>query len=154
MRPDALALLTAAEELVSLSAGSTLTRGIGMTAALEAAGWREETLMTWRDLGSLAAEAPLLPERIIAVLGQRDSILPFATGRALAERWRLPPENLFVTGGGHFTAQTILHLDPRPLHRLVEILKALMKPQDDRRWKITLSGGGRFRELTRPDAPL
>lgn len=125
MRPDALALLTAADELVGLSARSTLTRGIGLTDALHAAGWSDAALRPWHALGALAEHAPLPPERIVAVLGTRDSILPYAAGRTLATRWRLRPENLFVTGGGHFTAQLAVALDPRPLRRLCEVLRQL-----------------------------
>jgi hypothetical protein len=40
----------------------------------------------------------------------------------LAERWRVPPENLFVRDRGHFSAAIGLGVDPAPYARMFHIL--------------------------------
>jgi hypothetical protein len=122
MRPDAVALLTVADQIDTLIAESALSAGIGMAEALERAGWSAKDLMLWQSLTQVPNGAPIPPEKIVAVLGARDTILPFASGRSLVERWRLPPENTFIGGAGHFSTPLGLAMDRRPLKRLAKIL--------------------------------
>jgi hypothetical protein len=124
MRPDAVALLTVADQIDTLMAESALTNGIGLGEALERAGWTAQHLIQWQAMTSVPSEPPLPPENVVAVLGARDTILPFASGRSLVERWRLPPKNTFIGGGGHFSTPLGLALDRRPLKRLAKILGA------------------------------
>lgn len=124
MRPDAVALLTVADQIDSLIAESALSAGIGMAEALERAGWTAKDLMLWQSLTQVPNGPPIPPENIVAVLGARDTILPFASGRSLVERWRLPPENTFIGGAGHFSTPLGLAMDRRPLKRLAKILGA------------------------------
>jgi hypothetical protein len=124
MRPDAVALLTVADQIDSLIAESSLSAGIGMAEALERAGWAAKDLIQWQGLTAVPNGPPLPPENIVAVLGARDTILPFASGRSLVERWRLPPENTFIGRGGHFSTPLGLAMDRRPLKRLAKILGA------------------------------
>lgn len=124
MRPDAVALLTVADQIDSLIAESSLSAGIGLAEALERAGWSAKDLMLWQGLTQVPDGPPIPPENIVAVLGARDTILPFASGRSLVERWRLPPENTFIGGAGHFSTPLGLAMDRRPLKRLARILGA------------------------------
>ena len=124
MRPDAVALLTVADQIDSLIAESSLSAGVGVAEALERAGWSAKDLMQWQGLTAVPNGPPLPPENIVAVLGARDTILPFASGRSLVERWRLPPENTFIGGAGHFATPLGLAMDRRPLKRLAKILGA------------------------------
>jgi hypothetical protein len=122
MRPDAVALLTVADQIDTLIAESSLSAGIGMAEALERAGWSAKDLMRWQGLTQVPDGPPIPPGNIVAVLGARDTILPFASGRSLVERWRLPPENTFIGGAGHFSTPLGLAMDRRPLKRLARIL--------------------------------
>ncbi len=122
MRPDAVALLTVADQIDSLIAESALSAGIGMAEALERAGWTAKDLMLWQSLTAVPNGPPIPPENIVAVLGARDTILPFASGRSLVERWRLPPANTFIGRAGHFSTSLGLAMDRRPLKRLAKIL--------------------------------
>jgi hypothetical protein len=124
MRPDAVALLTVADQIDALVAESSLSAGIGMAEALERAGWTAQHLMQWQGMMAVPNGPPLPPENIVAVLGARDTILPFASGRSLVERWRLPPQNTFIGGAGHFSTPLGLAMDRRPLKRLARILGA------------------------------
>ena len=124
MRPDAVALLTVSDQIDSLVAESSLSAGIGMAEALERAGWTAQHLMQWQGMTAIPDSPPLPPENIVAVLGARDTILPFASGRSLVERWRLPGKNTFIGGAGHFSTPLGLAMDRRPLKRLARILGA------------------------------
>jgi hypothetical protein len=55
-------------------------------------------------------------------LGDVDTVTPYPGGRALAETWGIPAENLFVTHRGHFSASLGLCRDSGPLDRLCSIL--------------------------------
>lgn len=122
LRPDALALLTAADDIAELAFESTLASRVGLPQALRAAGWTAADVDRWRPLTALAERAPLPPERVVMVLGEGDTVLPFDMGRRLAERWRIPGANLFIGRGGHFATQMGVAWDQRPLARLMEIL--------------------------------
>lgn len=125
MRPDAVALLTVADQIDALVAQSALTAGVGMGDAMAEAGWTADQLLRWQPLTAVPERPPLPPERIVAVLGARDTVLPYASGRSLVERWRVPEENTFIGGGGHFSTPLGLAIDRRPLRRLAQILKAI-----------------------------
>jgi hypothetical protein len=126
-RPDALFLLTAADEIADLAFASSLAERVGLPAALASAGWKEAALAEFRPITAIADQAPLEPERIVTVLGESDRILPYPMGRRLAERWRVPAANLFVGRGGHFATQVGLAWDQRPVARLAEVLRALRR---------------------------
>ncbi|MCW5774603.1 MAG: hypothetical protein KIT16_23365 [Rhodospirillaceae bacterium] len=124
MRPDAVALLTVADQIDTLIADSALSSGVGMGEALEQAGWTPQHLLEWQGMTRVTDSPPLPPEKIVAVLGARDTILPFASGRSLVERWGVPAENTFIGGAGHFATPLGLAMDRRPLKRLARILGA------------------------------
>ncbi|HEX2117297.1 MAG TPA: hypothetical protein VHM01_23065 [Alphaproteobacteria bacterium] len=122
MRPDAVVLLTATDDVARLEQASALTSGIELNAALAAAGWTEEALARWHPLVAAAPTAPLPPEAILMVLGRRDAVLPFTSGTRLAERWRLPAYGIFIAEGGHFSSQGAALLDRRLAARLGTLL--------------------------------
>lgn len=124
MRPDALLLLTTSNDVAGLAFSSSLARGIGIDKALKAAGWTIDDIDRWRPILDPAATAPLPPENIVILLGQVDDVTPFPRGLAMAEAWKVPPENLFLRPQGHFSAAVGLVRDPAPLHRLAARLKA------------------------------
>lgn len=124
MRPDALLLLTTSNDVAGLAFSSSLARGIGIDSALAAAGWTVDDIDRWRPLLDPSATAPLPPEDIVILLGQVDDVTPFSRGLAMADAWKVPPENLFLRPQGHFSAAVGLARDPAPLHRLAARLKA------------------------------
>jgi pimeloyl-ACP methyl ester carboxylesterase len=105
MQPDGALLLTTVDDVGRLEQASALTTGIGLTAALAAAGWTDNELARWHPLVATAASAALPPERIVMVLGRRDAVLPFSAGLDLARKWQVPPGNVFTAEGGHFSSQ-------------------------------------------------
>lgn len=124
MRPDALLLLTTADDVGGLAFHSSLARATGLDAALTEAGWTAADIDRWRPLTDPLPAQPLPPEDIVILLGRVDDVTPFSRGLALAERWKVPPENLFLRHQGHFSAAVGLVRDPAPLRRLAQRLKA------------------------------
>ncbi len=124
LRPDGLLLLTVCDHVDRLATDSSLMRALGLPAALAAQGWDGAALGRWRDLVD-PVEGPMVPpERIVMLLGDADDVTPYARGRAMAERWGLPEENLFIRRQGHFSAALGLLRDPAPIARLATILGA------------------------------
>lgn len=122
LQPDAMFLLTAADRLDLLTFDSALARGVGLDRALTRAGWTPELLAGLRPLTDPIRPPVMGPERVVMVLGTRDSVTPYALGAAMARLWGLPPENLFVGRRGHFSTPISVLRDQRPIDRLAEVL--------------------------------
>jgi pimeloyl-ACP methyl ester carboxylesterase len=123
-RADALILVTTTDEVSALPLQSSLARVAGLGKVLRQAGWNEDELARFAPLTDASDEAPVDPSAIVLVLGSRDDLTPIAGGRRLAEKWRVPSENLFLRKQGHFSAAIGLNADPAPFARILEILKA------------------------------
>lgn len=123
MRPDALMLLTTSDDVGGLAFHSSLARATGLDGALAAAGWTVADIDRWRVLTDPLLAQPLPPEDIVILLGRVDDVTPFPQGLALAERWKVPKENLFLRHQGHFSAAVGMVRDPAPLQRLAARLK-------------------------------
>ncbi|HET6224541.1 MAG TPA: hypothetical protein VFE11_20360 [Dongiaceae bacterium] len=121
-RPDVLFLATTTEDVGSLSFDSSIARLVRLPAAMAAAGWTRELCDRYRPLADPVGDPPLAREDIIMILGRTDDVTPFPQGLALARRWRIPAENLFLSQAGHFSAALELVRDQAPLHRLAERL--------------------------------
>jgi len=121
-RADALLLITFADRMDEVVFHSGITRSIGLPDALEAAGWTADEFEALREHAEPPADPGMPTERVVAVLGARDTVLPYRLGRALAERWNLPAANLFTYDLGHFTVPVALVRDRAPVARLRDIL--------------------------------
>jgi pimeloyl-ACP methyl ester carboxylesterase len=121
--PDALCLVATSADLVGTGVDGDLARAIGVPDRLAAAGWKRPDLEKLSVL--LAPQGPpaVDPARIVMVLGTADGVTPYPGGRMLAREWGVPPANVFASWRGHFSAGLDLYRDPRPLARLVEVMK-------------------------------
>jgi hypothetical protein len=122
-RPDAVFLGTTTEDVGGLSFDSSIAKLIGVPGVLRAAGWTQGQFDRWRPLTDPIETPPLDPRDIVMVLGTADDVTPFRQGAALAKRWQLPQESLFLRPMGHFSAALDLIRDPAPLRRLAERLR-------------------------------
>jgi pimeloyl-ACP methyl ester carboxylesterase len=122
MRPDVLMLVATTGDVAATLASGGLGKSLDMRSRLERAGWSEETIAPWMALAEPQGEPALPPERIIMALGDRDRVTPYAGGLALAERWRIPPQNRFIRPRGHFSTSLAIAERGGPLERLVEVL--------------------------------
>jgi pimeloyl-ACP methyl ester carboxylesterase len=123
-RPDALMLLTTTDRVSSLALDSALAVVAGLNVASEAAGWTPTSFLPLAKIVDAAPTPPMDPERIVLLIGERDTVTPIDGGRRLASKWQVPPENLFRRDQGHFSAAFGLGADPSPFRRISEILVA------------------------------
>src|SRR5690606_36890154 len=96
---------------------------LGLPSAVRAAGWDEAALRRILPLIAPLGACPLPAERLVMVLGASDDLVPYAGGAALARRWAVPPENLFVRPQGHFSVSLGLMSDAAPIDRLLILLR-------------------------------
>ena len=122
MRPDAALLVTTSASLMSVTMEGSLTRALGIPGLLRDAGWDEAALARWMPLLQPGPTPGIAPERIVALLGSRDEITPYASGMDLMRAWNVPPGNLFMPRRGHFSAALGLYHDPAPFDRLRAVL--------------------------------
>jgi hypothetical protein len=125
-RPDVLFLITTSDSVSALAVESSISRQVGLPAALQAAGWNEANLNAFASLTDPGLMAPLPPSNIIMVLGRADNVTPCKRGASLAEHWNLPGRNLFLYNRGHFSVPVGMFRDQEPFERLAERLQ--LKP--------------------------
>jgi hypothetical protein len=123
-RADALFLVGTSDRLDRIAFESTLTRALGLDAALRAKGWTAESLRRLGPLTNPEGEPAIARESIFAVLGTADDVTPFDGGAALAARWGVPAENQFHRPQGHFSLSQGLIPDNAPLLRFARHLHA------------------------------
>jgi len=123
MRPDALFLVATSGDVVNAAAEGGLGRALGAPEQLASRGWTTERLARWRPLFDPVGSPAVEPGRIVMVLGAEDVVTPFEGGVALAARWKVPRQNIFVRRQGHFSVALGLSRRTDPLRRLVELLR-------------------------------
>jgi len=121
-RPNALFLVTTSARVATLGFESELAQSVGVTRALEEAGWTFDRMSELSALADPGLVAPLQPHDIVMVLGHADRVTPIRRGIQLAEHWRIPAENLFLYQRGHFSVPLGLLRDQRPLDRIARRL--------------------------------
>jgi len=123
MRPDALFLVAPSRSLIAVTFEGSLTRALGVPAAIRAGGWSIEDLDRWRPLLE-PVEAPAVPpERTLVVIGRTDDVTLTAGGEALVQAWGLPEENVFRARAGHFSTSLGLARNTGPFQRLLRVLR-------------------------------
>jgi hypothetical protein len=122
-RPDALLLIATSGDVVEAGAGGSLGVALGAPPRLDEAGWTAEKLARWRPLLEPSLPPAIDPDRILMVLGEADDLTPYRGGAALAERWRVPPKNIFARHQGHFSVALDLTRRSAPLMRLAAMLR-------------------------------
>jgi pimeloyl-ACP methyl ester carboxylesterase len=122
-RPDALFLIATSGDFIDASLTGSLGRGLGTRTQLQSHGWTADRMKRWAPLLEPQDQPVVPPENIIMVIGTGDDVTPFSGGLALASRWALPSENLFLRSQGHFSLSLVLEHDMEPLNRLAAIIK-------------------------------
>lgn len=124
LQPDALLLITHCGKHEDAVLRGRLGKIWGIRAEAERLGWTEAKLHEYLSLlDPDPARAPVVPpEKIVSVLGSRDTVTPFDSGLALLDAWGVPAENCFVWRRGHFSVPLTLMRDKRPLERFRKIV--------------------------------
>lgn len=101
LRPDAVLLCASGFYPERIIRKSSLSRGLGISKALAAAGWTRSGIDGLSVLYHPPADIALDPSRIIAVLGRSDTIVPYRYGLDMVKAWRLPEQNIITWNTGH-----------------------------------------------------
>jgi len=117
LQPDALLLITPCGRLEDAAIEGSFARIWGTTDAAGAMGWSPVLRSKWLSLIDPARPPVVPPERIVTVLGERDQVTPFASGRALVEKLQIPGANVFCWPLGHFSIPINMVRDTAPLAR-------------------------------------
>ncbi|MDE0060469.1 MAG: hypothetical protein OXI22_20290 [Defluviicoccus sp.] len=126
VRPDALFLVTHCGHHEDAALRGSMARLWGVADAIAARGWTRDEAVRWLPLLDPQGGPPAMdPENIVTVLGSRDTVTPFATGKALIDDWRVPAENRFIWRRGHFSVPLQMMRDRTPLDRLKQLLERL-----------------------------
>ena len=126
LQPDALFLVTHCGRHEDAAQRGRLADVWGLPEAVAEAGWTEDRLHRWLPLLDPRDGPPAVaPENIVTVLGSRDTVTPYATGKALIDEWRVPPGNRFIWRRGHFSVPLQMMRNRAPLRRLSERLESL-----------------------------
>ena len=123
MRPDALMLVGTTGDVVDAAMIGGLGRALGVGERLAALSWTPAMLRHWAPLLEPQTPPVMAPDAIVMVIGTSDDVTPFDGGMALARRWNLPAESLFLRRQGHFSVALGLEHDAAPLDRLATILR-------------------------------
>ncbi len=122
LRPDCGMLITTTRDVAEMASDGSLAAKISLHDRMVEAGWDGQALSGLSGLLQPSDSPGLPPEKIVMVLGAVDTVTPYPGGRALAEGWAIPAENLFVSRRGHFSTSLALCRDFRPLERLRSLL--------------------------------
>ena len=123
-RPDAALFITTTDRLEEVAWDGGFATGFGTAKAFAGVGWTRDKVAEWLPLTAPVGGPGIDPARIVMALGSADTITPYAGGAAFARRWEIPGENLFVSWQGHFSVPLGLARDPRPIERLVALLRS------------------------------
>lgn len=123
-QPDALALITFSGALHRLPLDSGLAQGAGLREAALAKGWTGEKLDEYAPFTDVSAGPGLDPANVMAVVGKKDVVTPFADAHPLLSAWGVPEENISEAAGGHFSTPMATGAEHAVLRRFVEALKA------------------------------
>jgi hypothetical protein len=121
-RPDAAMLISHSGRVEDVTFGGALAAMLGLDRALVEAGWSREGLARLSHMIDPAETPALPPARIVSALGETDRWVPYRDGLALAQRWRLPEDNLFRYPFGHLGMPVQLTRDSSPFARLRQVM--------------------------------
>jgi pimeloyl-ACP methyl ester carboxylesterase len=125
LQPDALLLITPCGRLEDAAIEGSFARIWGTSAAAGAMGWSPVLRSKW--LGLLDPDTPPVvpPERIVTVLGEKDMVTPFASGRKLISGLDITDANVFNWPRGHFSIPINMVRDSGPLNRFRELISQM-----------------------------
>ncbi|WP_419901264.1 alpha/beta hydrolase [Kiloniella sp.] len=125
LKPDALLLIGTSGNVLDVLRNGCLTEALEVPKKLHELGWKKKDYFRCLPLVQPSGHSVVSPDKIIIMLGQADTLMPYKGGLELADRWRVPPENRFLRNGkGHFSLLIDLIRDPIVLRRLVEITRS------------------------------
>jgi pimeloyl-ACP methyl ester carboxylesterase len=127
LRPDALFLVGTTADVVGAALSGGLGQALGAEAQLSALAWSPAAIQRWAPLLQPQGPPVMAADAVVMVIGTSDVVTPFDGGMALARRWAVPAENLFLRRQGHFSVALGIEHDTAPVERLVAILRRMRR---------------------------
>jgi hypothetical protein len=124
LRPDALLLVTHTGDMAAAVTEGALANLWAAPEVVKGFGWTPELARKYLTLVNPVNNMPMPPENIVSILGRRDVILPFESGRQLVARWGVPERSSFIWDRGHFSVPASLIRNTAPLDRICDIAAA------------------------------
>lgn len=122
LQPDALLLITHCGRLEDTVFRARIGDKLRIRQEAEARGWTPDDLSRYLPLLGPTG-GPVVPaHRIVSILGTRDEVTPFSTGKPLIDGWGVPEENRFIWRRGHFSVPLTLMRRRAPLDRFKAIM--------------------------------
>jgi len=87
-----------------------------------ALGWTANLARQYLSLLDAPAACPINPEHVVSIIGRRDTVLPFESGRRQLTQWGVPKANIFEWDRGHFTVPATMIRTREPMERLACIM--------------------------------
>jgi hypothetical protein len=129
-RPDALFLVTHAADMTAVVLDGALSSLWAHPEQASALGWTTDLARQYLSLLDAPTACPVDPGHVVSIIGRRDTVLPFASGRRQLTQWGVPEANIFEWDRGHFTVPATMIRTREPMERLARIMSAM---QDHRR---------------------
>ena len=96
----------------------------GTAEASIALGWSPVLRSKWLSIID-PADAPVVPPaRIVTVLGKKDRVTPYQSGRKLIDELGIPEANVFCWPLGHFSIPLNMVRDHAPLAKFRQIIES------------------------------
>lgn len=121
-RPDAVMLIASTEGLDAVTLTGSMAKAFGLDRQLRAHGWTQESLRLLRPLTDPIFPPACGSNRVVLVLGDRDTIAPPDRALDIAERWRIPSSQVHLRPQGHFSVHAGALVDQRPVAQFLDLL--------------------------------
>ena len=122
LRPDGLFLITHCGHMIEAAQHGEMAKIVGGAEEAERKGWTLDEIGSYAALLDPKPEPAVSPEKIVTVLGRRDTVTPFASALSLIDGWKVPEENRFVWDRGHFSVPMTLIHNSTPILRFREVI--------------------------------
>ena len=123
LQPDALLAITHSQHMYEAAFHGSLSDIWNLGAAMRAKGWHRDTELHWLEMLDPLGKPSMPGERIVSVIGDRDTVTPTTLVDGQLDFWGVPAKNRFHFDRGHFTVPLGLIHDSTPLKAFVDILR-------------------------------
>jgi pimeloyl-ACP methyl ester carboxylesterase len=121
-KPDALFLVTHTGDMTAVVLDGALSNMWVRPEEVAGLGWTPELARVHLSALDAPTACPVAPDRVVSIIGTRDTVLPYQSGRDQLSRWGVPQANIFEWDRGHFTVPATMIRTRAPLQRLVQVM--------------------------------
>ena len=121
---DGLLLVTHTADMTAVALDGALATLWADPADYARLGWTPELARRYLSHLDAPAVCPVPPGKLVSVIGRRDTVLPFRSGRDRLAQWGVPEANIFAWDRGHFTVPATMIRTRAPLQQFVRVLTA------------------------------